>query len=213
MPLQSLTQLEPMTVINFTAKPNNLNKKMDELIDLVNQNGNPTGQTALKSVIHKKGYYHNTGHLWLYTPNGQILLAQRSTKKAICPLLWDISVAGHIDAGETIENGILRETQEELGLTLAPEDLTKIGVFSCFQTYPNGIKDFEFHHTYIAQLNVPITQLKPQEDEVEAIKLISFSQFQWYIDHIGTDNHFIPSNKAYYIAVLNAVKAKHCSDF
>ncbi len=179
---------------------------MDELIDLVDQNGKPTGQTALKSVIHQKGYYHNTAHLWLYTNNKHILLAQRSAKKTICPLLWDISVAGHIDAGETIENGLLRETQEELGLHLKPEHLNKIGVFKCFQTYKNGIKDFEFHHTYIALLNVPLSQLTPQKEEVESIKLVHFNKFQWYIDHIGTDNHFVPSNKAYYIKVLNAIK-------
>ncbi len=182
---------------------------MDELIDLVDQNGIPTGQTALKSVIHQKGYYHNTGHLWLYTKNQHILLAQRSAKKTICPLLWDISVAGHIDAGESIENGLLREAKEELGLYLKPKDLQKIGVFKCFQTYKNGIKDFEFHHTYIAQLTVPLSQLTPQTDEVEAIKLITFNKFQWHINHIGNDNHLVPSNKTYYITILNAIKAAH----
>ena len=43
---------------------------MDELIDIVDKDGNPTGESALKSEAHKNGWYHNTIHLWLYTTNG-----------------------------------------------------------------------------------------------------------------------------------------------
>ena len=58
---------------------------MDEYIDIVTATGEPTGKTALKSEAHKNGWYHNTIHLWLYTKNGEILLQQRSHKKAIHP--------------------------------------------------------------------------------------------------------------------------------
>ena len=54
---------------------------MDEYIDIVDEHGNPTGKSELKSVIHKKGYYHHTAHIWFYTTNGDILLSQRSAKK------------------------------------------------------------------------------------------------------------------------------------
>ena len=89
---------------------------MDEYIDIVSKEGIPTGKSALKSEIHSKGHYHNTAHIWLYTTQGEILLAQRSAKKKICPLLWDVSVAGHVDAGERIEEAALRELKEEIGL-------------------------------------------------------------------------------------------------
>ncbi|MBT8324622.1 MAG: hydrolase, partial [Winogradskyella sp.] len=61
---------------------------MDEIIDIVDQDGKPTGKSALKSIVHKEGLPHNTIHLWLYTDDGNILLQQRSHKKAIFPLLW-----------------------------------------------------------------------------------------------------------------------------
>lgn len=180
---------------------------MDERIDIVTENGEPTGKTALKSIIHKKGYYHNTIHLWLYTDNHEILLQQRSHKKAIYPLLWDVSVAGHIDAGETFIEAAIRETQEEIGLALNAEDLTKIGIKLYESSYNNGtILDNEFHHVYIAKLNTSIKNLIPQKDEVEALKLVSFSTFKNLLAHSKTNSHFVSSNKSYYKFVIDAIK-------
>lgn len=177
----------------------------DEYIDIVTKDGEFTGRKVLKSEIHTKGYYHNTAHVWLYTKSGYILLAQRSASKSICPLLWDVSVAGHVDAGESIIHAALREIQEEIGLKLNASDLQKIGVFVCFQSYPNGIQDNEFHHTYLAELKVPLSKLKPQQDEVESLKLVSLNTFKDLLASIGTNNHFVASNKSYYEFVLKHI--------
>ena len=178
---------------------------MDETIDIVDKNGLPTGETALKSVIHTKGYLHNTAHIWFYTDEGQILLAQRAASKSIYPLLWDVSVAGHIDAGESIENGAIREIKEEIGLKIKQTDLEKIGVFECFQSYPNGIKDNEFHNTYIVPLHLPIVSLIPQEEEVNALKLVSIYDFLDLLENSKTNGHFVASNYDYYIKVSEAI--------
>ena len=61
---------------------------MDELIDILDDQGNLTGRNCLKSVAHKKGLYHATVHIWFYTPDGNILLQQRSASKKIYPLLY-----------------------------------------------------------------------------------------------------------------------------
>jgi len=178
---------------------------MDEYIDIVDKKGNPTGESELKSVIHQKGYYHNTAHIWFYTPDGNILLSQRSAKKNICPLLWDVSVAGHIDAGESIKTAAVRETQEEIGISVHEQDLNKIGVFKCCQSYDNGISDNEFHHTFISELKVPLSELIPQEEEVQALKLVSTEEFKSILKNIGANNHFVPSNKSYYTEVLKNI--------
>jgi len=182
---------------------------MDEYIDIVDQYGKPLGRSELKSVIHKKGYYHHTAHIWFYTEKGNILLSQRSAQKSICPLMWDVSVAGHIDAGETAKQAAIRETKEEIGLEITEDHLIKIGVFKCFQSYGNNIKDNEFHNTFIALLNTPLEQLTPQEGEVEALKLVSVSEFQSLINTINNNNnHFVPSNQAYYQLILNEIKKR-----
>lgn len=179
---------------------------MDELIDIVTKTGRPTGHSALKQEIHKKGHYHNTVHIWFYTLKGDILLQQRAASKVICPLLWDVSVAGHIDAGETLKSGAVRETKEEIGLTIAENNLVKIGVFECFKKYNNGIIDNEFHHTFIAELKTGLNQLIPQKEEVEALKLVSTEAFMQLLNNSETNGHFVDSNKKYYEFVLSEIK-------
>lgn len=182
---------------------------MDEYIDIVTHEGFPTGKRALKSEAHKQGWYHNTIHLWLYTKDRRILLQQRSRKKAIHPLLWDVSAAGHIDAGETFVEAALRETKEEIGLQLQAENLTKIGVQLHESSYAGGaIRDNEFHQVYIAELKVRLKDLIPQEDEVEALKLVTFKEFETLLEHSASNHHFIATNSDYYRFVLNAIKER-----
>jgi len=180
---------------------------MDEYIDIVTKEGLPTGKSAPKSVIHSKGHFHNTAHIWFFTMNDQILLQQRAATKAICPLLWDVSVAGHIDAGETNIEAAIRETSEEIGLLINQQDLHQIGTFECFQAYDNGIKDNEFHNTFICELKVDLGELIPQEDEVEALKLVSFNEFEQLLADSEENGHFVASNAAYYKTVLKSIRS------
>lgn len=180
----------------------------EEFIDILNKEGIKTGQSCLKSEIHTNGHYHNTAHIWFYTKSGDILLAQRDANKLLYPLLWDVSVAGHIDAGESIEKGAVREVKEEIGLSINQNDLNKIGVFECFQSYENGIVDNEFHHTYLVELKVDLNQLSPQKGEVETLKLVTIDEFKHILASIGDNNHLVPSNKAYYQYVLDAIIKK-----
>ena len=179
---------------------------MEEYIDIVDQNGIPTGISAPKSEIHSKGHLHNTAHVWFFTSEGNILLQQRAASKAICPLLWDVSVAGHIDAGETPKQAAVREAKEEIGITISEAQLVKIGVFECFQSYPNGLIDNEFHNTFMAKINVNIEDLTLQKEEVEALKFVNLSEFRTLLSSSETNNHFVPSNRKYYELVLDAIK-------
>jgi isopentenyldiphosphate isomerase len=181
---------------------------MDEYIDIVDEHGNPTGKSELKSIIHQRGYYHHTAHVWFYTKHGEVLLSQRSAKKSICPLMWDVSVAGHIDAGETPKQAAIRETKEEIGLSISENDLQPIGIFECFQSYESGIVDNEFHNTFIAELKVPLEKLKPQPEEVEALQLVTLKIFKSLLANSKTNGYFIDSNRAYYEVILKAISIK-----
>ncbi|MFT5846168.1 NUDIX hydrolase [Psychroserpens sp.] len=181
---------------------------MEEYIDIVDNNGNPTGVSVPKSEIHTKGHLHNTAHIWFFTSEGNILLQQRAATKTICPLLWDVSVAGHIDAGETPKQAAVREAKEEIGVTISEDELIKVGVFECFNTHPNGITDNEFHHTYIVETTLWIEDFIKQDEEVEDLKYVSMFEFHEILDNIGVNNHFVPSNKDYYKRVIEAVLNK-----
>lgn len=55
--------------------------------------------------------------LWLTNPRGDILLAQRSLAKKHHPGLWGPAVAGTVEEGETYDENIVKEAEEEIGLT------------------------------------------------------------------------------------------------
>ncbi|MDX1472004.1 MAG: NUDIX domain-containing protein [Flavobacteriaceae bacterium] len=179
---------------------------MDELIDILNKDGSSTGRVAPKSEVHTKGHYHNTVHIWFYTNDGEILLQQRSLNKSICPGLWDVSAAGHVDAGETIKEAALREVKEELGLDINLEELVPIGVFECFQTYSSGIQDNEFHNTFLCELKHSLSTVSINTEEVAGVKLVSVKDFKALLDNSKENNHFVETNKSYYLHVLEQVK-------
>lgn len=179
----------------------------NEWIDILDRNGIPTGKKALKQDIHKHGYYHNTVHIWFYTENGDILLAQRAASKLICPNLWDVSVAGHVDAGETLITAAIREINEELGIHINEVDLVPIGVFLHENEYNNGaIKDYEFHNVYITELKCKLKDLNIDKNEVQAIKTVTFDEFEQLLDNSNTNLHFISSNRIYYEFVIQEIK-------
>jgi len=114
---------------------------MDELIDILTPDGKPTGKVALKSEAHKNGWFHATVHIWFFTKDDKILLQKRAMTKKVFPGLWDISVAGHIGAGETILDAAIREVHEELGLEIKSDELLKIGTRIHQVSHANGIQD------------------------------------------------------------------------
>ncbi|WP_298902825.1 NUDIX domain-containing protein [uncultured Psychroserpens sp.] len=179
---------------------------MEERIDIVDKHGKLIGVSALKSEIHIEGHFHHTAHVWLFSSEGEILLQQRAATKLICPLLWDVSVAGHVDSGETIEQAAVREIKEEIGIAISEKALIKIGVFECFQSYPNGIVDNEFHNTYIAKTNLTLDDFSPNKNEVERLKFVSIAEFIKKLESSDEINYFISSNKPYYYYVLEAIK-------
>ena len=179
---------------------------MDELVDILNEDGNYTGRTEMKSVAHKNGLFHPTIHVWLFTRNGRLLIQKRGKNKKSFPLLWDVSVAGHIGAGEDVVASALREVEEEIGLVLQPSALSKVGVFKSQKDHSEDFRDYEFHHSYIAELILPIASLKKQDSEVEEIALIPLVQFAEETWGMANPEKYVPHDPTYYKIVLRAIK-------
>ena len=134
---------------------------MDELIDILDKHGKPTGASRLKSIAHKEGLYHPTVHIWCYSSTGNILLQQRGKHKETFPLKWDVSVAGHVGAGEPMALGAQREIKEEIGVDLQPERLEKVGVFKSEKHHAPDFIDREFHHVFLCCLDETVALQKP----------------------------------------------------
>ncbi|MGI9549705.1 MAG: NUDIX hydrolase [Aurantibacter sp.] len=181
---------------------------MDERIDILDSEGNFTGKTALKSEAHKKGLFHPTVHIWFYTSDGKVLLQQRGEHKNTHPLLWDVSVAGHIGAGEPVETAAIREVEEEIGLSISKEDLQKIGVFPSFFEHSKDLIDNEFHHSFLCELKVSLESLKKQEDEVEDLDLIRISKFWEELNNKELIKKYVPHPIDYYATIISEITNK-----
>ena len=181
---------------------------MDERIEIWDASGVPTGRTALKSEAHRRGWYHPTVHIWFYTASGEVLLQKRAASKETFPGLWDVSVAGHVQDGETPVQAALREILEEIGLRASADDLDFLGRFRSEHRHPGGLVDREFHHCYLARLNQTVGQLRPQPGEVAELRLqplLTFAEEVWGMAHPG---EYVPHPRAYYAEVVKGIRSR-----
>ena len=94
---------------------------MAEILDIVDEQGRPTGQTVPRAVAHAEGIRHRTSHVWILRRHAgrvEVLLQMRCQAKDSFPGCYDISSAGHIPAGCDFVESALRELREELGVIL-----------------------------------------------------------------------------------------------
>ncbi|MEX2052212.1 MAG: NUDIX domain-containing protein [Candidatus Paceibacterota bacterium] len=111
--------------------------------------------------------------LWLTDSAGNILLAQRALNKKTHAGLWGPAVAGTVEEGETYESNIIKEAEEEIGLKdlkLTPGPKIRISiVHEHFAQWFNAVIDHDY----------PFVK---QDDEVEAIRWCSPSEFKQLVD-------------------------------
>ncbi len=89
---------------------------MDELLDVVNDDDVVTGQ-EMRSTVHQLGLQHRGAHVFLFTPDGKMLMQKRSADRASSPSKLDCSVSEHVKAGESYYEAAVRGMKEELGVT------------------------------------------------------------------------------------------------
>ncbi len=149
-----------------------------EYIDIICEDGMPTGIKASRSEVHRKGLWHRTVHVWMFNEKGDVLLQKRSGLKESHPGLWDISCAGHISAGETSMGTAIKELNEELGVIVQEKDLELLFSQKIIFILQNGrYIDREVHDTYLLKKNIPLDLIKIQKLEVECVKYMKFEDF------------------------------------
>ncbi len=87
----------------------------DELLDIVDDDDLVTGQ-EMRSVVHLRGLQHRGVHVFLVTPEGKLIVQQRSRHRGTAPLALDCSVSEHVKAGEGYLQAAARGLAEELGI-------------------------------------------------------------------------------------------------
>ena len=98
----------------------------EEIFPIVNTEGEVVGSATREECHAGTFLLHPVVHLHIFNSAGELYLQKRVMTKKIQPGKWDTAVGGHIDYGEKIEDALLRETREELGVRdFTPEFLMR----------------------------------------------------------------------------------------
>lgn len=143
----------------------------DELFDIVTAYGAATGALKRRADVHRDGDWHRSIHVWIYGINesGPYLLFQRrGMDKDTWPGVLDATAAGHLAAGEQVEDAF-REIEEELGISPEPERLQRVGTRICANEQAPSTIDRELQEVYFLRDDSPLDAFRPNPVEVDAL--------------------------------------------
>ena len=161
---------------------------MEELIDVLDENGVKTGEILTRKEIHKRGLWHRAIAVAVINEQNQILVQQRSFKKEKNTGMWDISVAGHISSGQYALSAASREINEEisvnLGFNVDIKEFRYMFSYRKEEILKENYIERQFYDFFILRKNGLRTEdIKVQESEVEQIKFVSVSELNEMIEN------------------------------
>ena len=161
---------------------------MEELIDVLDENGVKTGEILTRKEIHKRGLWHRAIAVAVINEQNQILVQQRSFKKEKNTGMWDISVAGHISSGQDALSAASREINEEisvnLGFNVDIKEFRYMFSYRKEEILKENYIERQFYDLFILRKNGLRTEdIKVQESEVEQIKFVSVSELNEMIEN------------------------------
>jgi isopentenyl-diphosphate Delta-isomerase len=167
-----------------------------EYVDVLDSSGRPLGRTKPKSEVHRDGDWHGAAHVWIMNKERRILLQRRSHTKENWPDLWDVSVAGHISAGEEPVEAALREAQEEIGVRLARSDCRYLfSIVEQVALHNGSYLDNEYHYVFLVEKDLELGDIKFMDGEVAEVRLVEVGELQR--DLITDPSGFVPHPEEY----------------
>ncbi len=148
-----------------------------ELLDVLDENGNKTGEVEERSEVYRKGLWHRSSHIWIINDNNELLVQRRNPYKATFPNLWAISVAGHVDSGETSLDTAVREVKEEVNLDIDPNELEFLFTIKRETPYKDSFLRV-FDDVYLLRKNIDCEQTKLQVEELTDIKYVYYEYLE-----------------------------------
>lgn len=142
-----------------------------------------TGQTIERGTTIPEGFYRLVVHVAIFNLKGELLIQKRQNDKSRWAGLWDVSVGGHVVAGETSDLAAERELKEELGVEISLAGRRP----SLTLTFGNGFDDM-----YAIEQEVDLLKVVLQEEEVQEVRWATIEEVKEMIDQ----EVFIPYEKS-----------------
>ena len=157
----------------------------DELLEIYDAEGRPTGVAKRREAIHRDGDWHLAFFCWIVRDNGDVVLQKRAPTKDVWPDRFDASAAGHVRFGETAAQAA-REIEEELGIEVDVRDLEAVGRHRQEHIHENGIIDREIHDIHVLRCDLPLEQYRPGP-EVTGVVAVPIDQIVELVEGMRTE--------------------------
>lgn len=141
---------------------------MTEELDIYDASLRPLGRME-RGEAHRTAQWHRTFHCWIVdVRRGRIVFQTRSFDSKTHPGKLDVSAAGHLAAGESVESGV-REVEEELGIAVHFADLVGAGDRVEVSDSAAGIHNREYQSVFFLRTELDLSEFVPDPGEVAGL--------------------------------------------
>lgn len=144
---------------------------MPEMLILVDGKDRQVGMEE-KIKTHQEGKLHRAFSIFIFNPEGQMLLQKRAKKKYHSGGLWTNACCSHPRVGEGLEEAARRRLKEEMGFDCS---LEKKGAFIYKVNLDHNLTEHEFDYVFIGEYGGAVI---PNPDEADGFKWIDMRELE-----------------------------------
>jgi isopentenyl-diphosphate delta-isomerase len=147
-----------------------------EQLILVDRNDVEIGHIDKSSAHDAGGMLHRAFSLFIFDPDGRLLMQQRSASKRLWPHYWSNSCCSHPRLGESMEEATSRRLQDELNIEAELEFVYK---FAYQASYGELGAENELCWVYLGRTARAVV---PNQNEIADTRLLGAIELQHELD-------------------------------
>ena len=147
--------------------------------ELLDNKGNPTGETMVRGEKLKSGQYHLVVHIWIVDDTGRLLIQKRAPHLKLMPGVWAVT-GGSAILGEDGETAARRELSEELGIGTEAGEMRHMGRLR---------RRNSFCDLWLLKSDVVAEELTLQAEEVARAQWVSWGKLMDMVNRRSFHNY------------------------